>query len=100
MLIIAMALVTLAERASFLLLKDRLRMPPLLERALAYVPAAVLSALVAPVVFSGDGASLGPVDARVMAAALAALVAWLTRSVIGTLAVGMGALWALSWLLG
>lgn len=100
LLIAALAVVTLAERASFLLIKDRLRMPPLLERALTYVPAAVLAALITPAVFNGEGASIGPLDARVVAATLAALVAWFTRNVIATLAVGMLALWALGWMLG
>src|SRR5690606_34111687 len=44
LLIVAMAVVSLAERASFLLLNDRLRPPPMLEKALKYVPAAVLAA--------------------------------------------------------
>jgi len=100
LLIVAMALVSLAERASFLLLNDRLRPPPMLERALKYVPAAVLSALVAPAVFSSSGVALGPLDVRLIAATLATTVAWLSGSVIGTLAAGMGTLWALTWLLG
>lgn len=100
LLIVAMALVTLAERASFLLTKDRLRPPPVLERALKYVPAAVLSALVAPAVFASGGASLGPLDVRLIAAVAAAATAWFSGSVLGTLATGMGTLWVLSWLLG
>lgn len=100
LLIVAMALVTLTERASFLILKDRLRLPKLVERALAYVPAAVIAALVAPLVFTPGGESFTAFDVRPLAAAAAAAVAWFTRSVLGTLAVGMGTLWTLSWLLG
>ena len=109
LLIVAMAVVSLAERASFLLLNDRLRPPPMLEKALKYVPAAVLAALVLLVaaivgtvitVFGSSGVALGPLDVRLIAAALAATVAWFSGSVIGTLAAGMGTLWALTWLLG
>lgn len=100
LLIFAMALVTLAERASFLIVKDRLRLPVPVERGLAYVPVAVIAALVAPLLFAPSEVSLGILDVRLIAAALAAATAWFTRSVIGTLAVGMGTLWLLSWLFG
>lgn len=95
-----MGLVTLALRASFLLLQDRLTLPPLLRRALAYVPPAVLAAIVTPALFEPGGTgSLGPVDVRLLAGALAVIVAWRTRSVLATLALGMAVLWGLGWLL-
>jgi branched-subunit amino acid transport protein len=96
LLIVAMALVTLAERASFLLLHDRLAIPPFLRRALAYVPAAVLAAIVTPALFQPSGVALGPIDVRLLAGALAGAVAWRTRSVIATFGAGMVALWILS----
>lgn len=97
----AMGAITLALRASFLLLGDRLALPPLARRALVYVPPAVLAALVTPALFEPSGvAALGPVDVRLLAGAAAVAVAWRTKSVLATLGTGMGALWTLGWLLG
>lgn len=99
LLFAAMGAVTVALRGSFLLLQDRLALPPLLRRSLAFVPPAVLAALVTPSLFARSGVGLGPFDARLVAGALAILVAWRTKSVLATLLVGMGVLWALTWIL-
>lgn len=99
-LFLAMGVVTLALRASFVAAQDRLALPPVLRRALRYVPAAVLAALVAPALFAGGESPLGPVDARLPAGLVAIFVAWRTKSVLATLSVGMAALWALGWLGG
>lgn len=99
-LFVAMGVVTLVSRASFLLLQDRAEPPPFFRRALQYVPPAVLAAIVAPELASTRSAAMGPLDARLPAALLAALVAWRTRSVLATFAVGMVALWVLTWLTG
>lgn len=92
----AMGIVTLALRASFVLLQDRLSFAPIVRRALTYVPPAVLAAIVAPALFSSGAASLGPVDARLPAALVALVVAWRTKSVLATLGVGMTLLWTLT----
>lgn len=92
----AMGIVTLALRASFLLLPERTTLPPLVRRALAYVPPAVLAAIVTPALFAPGEVTLGFVDARLPAALVAILVAWRTRSVLATLTTGMGVLWTLS----
>lgn len=96
----AMAVVTWALRASFLLLPENATLPAWLRRALAYVPPAVLAAIVTPSLFAAGGVTIGPIDARLPAALLAIAVAWRTRSVIATLVTGMGMLWGLSWLAG
>jgi len=95
--IVAMGVVTWALRASFVMLGDA-GLPPLLRRALTYVPQAVLAALVAPALFAPSGAAFGPVDVRLLAGALALVVAWRTKHVLPTLAAGMGVLWVLTWL--
>lgn len=95
---LGMAFFAYAFRASFLLFGERITLPPLLRRSLDYVPAAVLAALVLPV-FIHLGAPWGPDDtARLIAGVLAAAVAYRTRSVPATLAVGMVALWLALWL--
>lgn len=88
--------VTFALRLSFIALLGRLEIPPFLERALRLVPAAVLTAVVIPLLVYEDGAvdaSLG--NERLLAGLVAALIAWRTRSVLLTLGGGMAALWIL-----
>ena len=81
---------TYALRASFLFLFDRLGgVPTRLETALEMVPAAVL----AP---EGSVAVLG--NDRLVAAALAAAVAWYTESILATIVVGLVAVVAIGLL--
>jgi branched-subunit amino acid transport protein len=88
--------VTFALRLSFILLLGRVEIPSFLERALRYVPAAVLTAVVIPLLFYAEGSldlSLG--NGRLVAGVVAALICWRTRSVPLTLIGGMATLWTL-----
>jgi branched-subunit amino acid transport protein len=90
------AVVTFALRISFIVLLGRKEIPPFLERALRYVPAAVLTAVVIPLLLYADGSlelSLG--NERLVAGMVAALICWWTRSVPLTLIGGMATLWTL-----
>ncbi|MFC4550580.1 MULTISPECIES: AzlD domain-containing protein [Halorussus] len=100
--ILAAGVVTYALRLSFIALFGRLDdVPESVERALRFVPAAVLSALVVPQLVVADGAvSLSPTNPRLLAGALAAAVAWRTENILATLVVGMGAMLLLSAALG
>ncbi len=100
LVVLAASLGTFAIRLSFLALFGRLgEVPPWLERALKFVPAAVLTALVAPRLVYLDGTlALGLGNDRLLAGALAAVVAWRTESMLWTIVVGMVALWTLAWL--
>ena len=74
--------VTFALRLSFIVVLGRIGIPPFLERALRFVPAAVLTAVVIPLLFYENGAlevSLG--NERLLAGLVAALICWRTRSV-------------------
>jgi len=83
-------------RLSFLALSGRLAAPDWLTRALRFVPVAVLTALVVPAIIYREGVlSLSLSNERLIAGLLAAIVAWRTRSVLATLAVGMGGVWLL-----
>jgi branched-subunit amino acid transport protein len=94
--IVGAGLCTWLLRLSFIETWQWLSVPPLLDRALRYVPAAVMAALVVPALVRMDGAvNLTPDNLRLLAGLLAAAVAWYSRNVLLTLAVGMGALWAL-----
>lgn len=75
--------------------------PPRLERALTFIPAAILAALVTPALFPLDGSLAGIIfNARALAGALAVATAWRTGSMIATIAVGMGVLWTVTFLFG
>jgi branched-subunit amino acid transport protein len=89
-------LLTFATRLSFIALLGRVETPPLLSRALRYVPPAVLSAIVFPELLLKEGkVDVTLHNQRLLAGLLAVLVAWRTRSVLLTIGVGMGALWLL-----
>jgi branched-subunit amino acid transport protein len=88
--------VTFALRLSFIALLGRVEVPPFLDRALRFVPAAVLTAVVVPLLLYEDGAmdvSLG--NERLLAGLVAVLICWRTRSVPLTLIGGMASLWML-----
>jgi branched-subunit amino acid transport protein len=98
--ILGMGMVTYAIRLSFILLLERVEIPWRVRQALRFVPPAVLSAIIFPELLRPHGAldlSLGNV--RLLAGLLAALVAWRTRNVLLTIALGMGALWILQAIL-
>jgi branched-subunit amino acid transport protein len=85
---------TYLTRLSFIALARRGAPPAWLARPLRLVPAAVMSALIAPAVLAPHGAlMLWPVNPRALAAVAAVVVAWKTRSVLLTLVVGMSVLW-------
>jgi branched-subunit amino acid transport protein len=91
--ILGMGIVTLSLRASFLTLPDRVQLPPLLRRALRYVPAAVLTAIYAPEILVQSGAiSISPGNTRLLAGMVAIAVAWRLRRTFLTIAAGMLAL--------
>ncbi len=97
--ILAMGAVTFAIRLVPILALERAPIPPRLRQALAYVPVAVLSAIVLPELLLRDrqlDVSLG--NPRLLAGMLAIVVAWRTRQVLPTIAAGMGALWLLQWI--
>lgn len=91
---------TFLIRFSFILIMDRLTLPEAAHRMLRFIPASVLPAIVVPAVLLPDGAG-GPLagSERILAALVAVAVAWKTRSILFTIASGMGALWALQALL-
>ena len=88
--------VTFALRLSFIALLGRMEIPAFLGRALRFVPAAVLTAVVIPLLLYDNGAlEVSPGNERLLAGLVAALIAWRTRSVLFTLGGGMATLWTL-----
>lgn len=99
--VVVVGLLTFAIRYSFIFLLGRVDgMPPRLERALRFVPAAVLAALVAPAfVDPGPTVAATLLDPRLFAGLVAAGVAWTTENMFATLAVGMVTFWTVGFLL-
>ncbi len=93
---LGMGMVTYAIRLSFILLLGRVEIPARIRQALRFVPLAVLSAIIFPELLRPQGRlDLSPGNVRLLAGLLAALVAWRTKNILLTIAVGMGALWIL-----
>jgi branched-subunit amino acid transport protein len=83
---------TFAMRASFLAAANRVtNVPQGIRRLLRQIPPAALASLVVPALVRPHG-SFNLLQGRLAAGALAALVAWRTRSVALTLVIGLGAL--------
>ena len=98
--IVVVGLVNYLSRLSFIAVFSRRGMPAGAARALKYVPAAMLTALVVPMVFATSTPTLpAPLAARVAAAVVAGAVAMRTRSTLWTLLTGMVVLWAVQALL-
>ena len=91
--ILGMAAVTFVIRTVFLLLPPEVETPPLLGRALRYVPAAVLTAIWAPeVLMAGGAVAISPGNERLLAGAVALAVAWRWRATFATIVAGLAAL--------
>ncbi|PVZ53969.1 branched-chain amino acid ABC transporter [Pseudomonas sp. B1(2018)] len=96
---LAVGIGTFVMRLSFVELYGRWRIPTLLSRALVYVPASVLAALVSPsVVYPNGQGEFAFANPQIPAAIIAAWIAWKTRSTVLTLAVGMAALWGFKFM--
>jgi branched-subunit amino acid transport protein len=99
LIILSMAVLTFYQRASFLLLPERVQLPPLLVRALRYVPAAVLTAIWAPELLLQKGVlSIALGNERLLAGAVAIAVAWQFRVTFGTIVAGLAALHLFDWM--
>lgn len=98
--ILAIGVLTFGIRLSFIALTDRIALPPFALRVLRFVPVAVLTAIIVPELVLPSGTlDLSLNNARLIAGALAVVVAWRTRNIALTLVVGMVALWLLQFVL-
>ena len=90
---------TYAIRLSFIALSGRWQPPRLFQRALRFVPPAVLSAIILPEMLIQDGSLIStPLNPRLLAGLLAILVAWKTRNTVLTILAGMAALYLFQYL--
>jgi branched-subunit amino acid transport protein len=97
LVMLAAGAVTFAIRFSFIGMAGRFEAPPWFVRALRFVPAAALSALIWPDMVVSEGV-FTLAEPRLVAGLVAAGVAWRTRNILLTITCGMLALWLLQWL--
>jgi branched-subunit amino acid transport protein len=92
---------TLITRAALLVTNADVRIPPRVEAALRYAPGCALAGIILPDLLVSDGQiALSPGNLRLVAAAVAVVIFLVTRSVLGTIAGGMGAFWLLRTFVG
>jgi branched-subunit amino acid transport protein len=100
LMILVIGLATFTIRVSFFLLSGRVELPEIVKSGLQYIPAAVLTALIIPALARDQGVlQLSWQNPRLIAGLLAIGVAYRTKNVLLTLAVGMVAFWILQMIL-
>ncbi|MBK6790972.1 MAG: AzlD domain-containing protein [Anaerolineales bacterium] len=101
LLFFAIGLGTFLLRFVFIYLFGKIEMPDWLRRALRFVPAAALAALVFPALTHPAGQlDLSLQNFRLLAGLGGAIIAWRTRNVLLTILIGMILLWILEMLFG
>lgn len=99
--VILAGLGTYAIRASFVVALKDAQVPGVVQKALRYVPPAVLAALsIPPVLAPGGQLGVVPPQPEFLAALAAAFVAWRTKNLAATIVVGIPVLVGLEALMG
>lgn len=100
LLVLGMMAVTFGVRYPVLALSGRIRMPQWLIRALAYVPVAVLSAIVVPMLLAPHGVMQLDLSNDYLVAGIASIVfVAITRHLLWTILSGMAVFLMLRFLL-
>jgi branched-subunit amino acid transport protein len=88
--ILLLTVATIVTRCSFFLLGDAVKLPPKVQHALRYAPAAALAAIVIPdLVLSGGRIDVMWANPKLLAGIGAALFFIKTRHLLGTIVAGM-----------
>ncbi|WP_374383849.1 AzlD domain-containing protein [Dongia sp.] len=98
-----MALINLAIRWPVYLFADHVRFPPIVERALGFVPVAVLTAIIVPATLYPDadqGIQPGYTNPYLVGAVVAAVVSWKWKKLMPTILIGMAVFFATRWIVG
>jgi branched-subunit amino acid transport protein len=97
LIVIGMGLVTFGIRLVPIVLLGRIEIPLIVQRALRFVPPAVLTAIIVPeLLYRNNQFDVSLSNARLLAGLIAIVVAWRTKNALMTIGVGMLALWVLS----
>ncbi len=101
LMIAGMALINLAIRWPVYLLADHVRFAPLVERALAFVPVAVLTAIIVPATLYPSGAEiqLTYMNPYLVGAVVAAIVSWKWQKLMPTILIGMAVFFVTRWIM-
>lgn len=97
-----MAVINLAIRWPVYLFADHVRFPPLVDRALAFVPVAVLTAIIVPMILyptEGD-IQLNWRNPYLIGAVAAAVVSWRWKKLLPTILIGMAVFFLARWAFG
>ena len=100
LVMILCGLLTLAMR--FVMFSDLApkQLPAWMEEAFGFVPVAVLTAIIMPaVIISPEGGVMLAGNSKLPAALIAVTAALVTRSVLATIASGLGSMWVLEYFL-
>ena len=100
LVMIVCGLLTLSMR--FVMFSDLAprQLPGWLEEALGFVPVAVLTAIIVPaVIISPESGLMLAGNSKLPAALVAVTAALVTRSVLATIASGLGSMWILDYFL-
>jgi branched-subunit amino acid transport protein len=98
--IITAGLLTFGTRLVPIFSYGRIEVPSQVERALSFVPVAVLTAIFLPeMVYIQEEIIFSFRNPRLLAGLLAIVVAWRTKNVMYTILAGMLTLWLLQYLL-
>ncbi len=100
LVMIVCGLLTLSMR--FVMFSDLAprQLPGWLEEALGFVPVAVLTAIIVPaVIISPEGGLMLAGNSKLPSALVAVTAALVTRSVLATIASGLGSMWVLEYFL-
>jgi len=96
LVVIVAGVLTFLIRLSFISLPANWEMPHWAQRALSFVPPAVMTAIVFPELLIRDGYLAVNLDNhRLIAGAIAIMVAWQFKRIMPTIVAGMAALWLL-----
>ncbi|WP_420475978.1 AzlD domain-containing protein [Noviherbaspirillum sp. ST9] len=88
--IVLLTVATIVTRCSFFLLGHAVKLPPKVQHALRYAPAAALAAIVAPDLVMANGAlQLTWANPKLLAGIGAAAFFLTTRHLLGTIVAGM-----------
>lgn len=96
--LLCIALATHPLRASFIVLGNRVALPPALQRALRYAPAAALAAIIAPDVLLVQG-ELTALNPKIAAAGVVIACVAVSRNPWLPFIAGMATLLGMRWLL-
>ena len=98
-LITGMLIATFLTRYPTMLLVSKIKLPSQIKRALKYVPIAVLSAIIAPLVLLQHGELAISLDnSFFLAGIVSILVSWRLKNLLLTIILGMASLWFFQFL--